>query len=256
MVVAQLVERSLLTPEIRGLNPAIFQIFVYCQLCWKDEKKEKRGREWPVFLKINCCYQDSWLALKPKAIFLRVTQVRSPVREKAFFFWKQEPSNRAKISEQRNDQNISFRNLRHHHHLRRRLRQKNFVSHEWKSWCKIRTYKFIPTFAEFRVVGQTSFHHVEAEVVARLDRRNALTSWAAQQLVQAERAFFLGRHLLRKVFITYFSFLWQNLEIDLLLISKGIWFGVSILFTFYWHIEINATIKREFVVSVTRVACF
>ena len=23
----------------------------YCQLYWKDENKEKRGREWPIFLK-------------------------------------------------------------------------------------------------------------------------------------------------------------------------------------------------------------
>ena len=54
VVVAQLVERSLLIPEVRGSNPVIgkiYWIFVYCQLYWKDENKEKRGREWPIFKK-------------------------------------------------------------------------------------------------------------------------------------------------------------------------------------------------------------
>ena len=52
MVVAQLVERLLPIPEVRGSNPVIGKIywtFVYCQLYWKDENKEKRGREWPIF---------------------------------------------------------------------------------------------------------------------------------------------------------------------------------------------------------------
>ena len=45
MVVAQLAERSLLTPEIRGLNPDIgnenFQMYI-CQLLFrKDKNKEK-----------------------------------------------------------------------------------------------------------------------------------------------------------------------------------------------------------------------
>ena len=50
--VAQLVERLLLIPEVRGSNPVIGKIywtFVYCQLYWKDKNKEKRGREWPIF---------------------------------------------------------------------------------------------------------------------------------------------------------------------------------------------------------------
>ena len=53
--VAQLVERSLPMPEVRGSTPVIGKIywtFVYCQLYWKDENKEKRGQEWPIFLKI------------------------------------------------------------------------------------------------------------------------------------------------------------------------------------------------------------
>ena len=52
VVVAQLLKRSLPIPEVHGSNPAIGKIywtFVYCQLYWKDENKEKRGREWPIF---------------------------------------------------------------------------------------------------------------------------------------------------------------------------------------------------------------
>ena len=54
VVVAQLVERSLPILEVRGSNPAIDKIYwtlVYSQLYWKDENKDKRGREWPIFLK-------------------------------------------------------------------------------------------------------------------------------------------------------------------------------------------------------------
>ena len=51
--VAQLVERSLPIPEVRGSNPVISKIywtFVYCQLCIEKTKiKKKRGREWPIF---------------------------------------------------------------------------------------------------------------------------------------------------------------------------------------------------------------
>ena len=45
VVVAQLVERSLPTPEVRGSNPVIGKKFYwtfYCQLYWEDEKKKKR----------------------------------------------------------------------------------------------------------------------------------------------------------------------------------------------------------------------
>ena len=34
VVVAQLVERSLPTPEVRGLNPVIGKIYLYDQLYW------------------------------------------------------------------------------------------------------------------------------------------------------------------------------------------------------------------------------
>ena len=56
VVVAQLVERSLPIPEDRGSNPVICKKIIYilnnCLLStvyWKDENKEKRGREWPIF---------------------------------------------------------------------------------------------------------------------------------------------------------------------------------------------------------------
>ena len=55
VVVAQLVEWSLPTREVGRSNPGIGKklswIFVYCQLYWKDENKEKRGVDWPIFQK-------------------------------------------------------------------------------------------------------------------------------------------------------------------------------------------------------------
>ena len=51
VVVAQLVERSLPTQEVRGLNPVIGKIYMYY---WKEKNKEKSCREWPkFFLKKN-----------------------------------------------------------------------------------------------------------------------------------------------------------------------------------------------------------
>ena len=46
VVVAQLVERSLPTQEVRGLNPVIGKIYMYY---WKEKNKEKSCREWPKF---------------------------------------------------------------------------------------------------------------------------------------------------------------------------------------------------------------
>ena len=57
MVVAQLVERLLPTPEICGSNPVIGKIYIEHLLSTilKFEKtkriKEKRGREWSIFKK-------------------------------------------------------------------------------------------------------------------------------------------------------------------------------------------------------------
>ena len=43
---AQLVERSVLTPEIRGSNPTLGKVlYTYCKL--------NRGQEWPIFKKIS-----------------------------------------------------------------------------------------------------------------------------------------------------------------------------------------------------------
>ena len=48
VVVTQLVERSLPTPEVHGSNPVIGKLlygtFVHCQLYWKDENKETEAR--------------------------------------------------------------------------------------------------------------------------------------------------------------------------------------------------------------------
>ena len=56
VVVAQLVERSLPIPEVRGSNPVIgkklLTIIVYCQLCIeKTKNKEKEAGNGPFFLK-------------------------------------------------------------------------------------------------------------------------------------------------------------------------------------------------------------
>ena len=62
--VAQLVERSLLIPEVRGLNPVIskylfiLNISLLSTVYWKDKNKEKRGRVWPIFIKN---YLDAWV---------------------------------------------------------------------------------------------------------------------------------------------------------------------------------------------------
>ena len=59
VVVAQLVERWLPIPEVRGSNPVIGKNLLISNICilstvyWKDKNKEKRGWEWPIFLKKN-----------------------------------------------------------------------------------------------------------------------------------------------------------------------------------------------------------
>ena len=65
--VAQLLERSLPIPEVRGSNQVIGKIywtFVYCQLCIEKTKiKKKRGREWPIFKKVMMMmigYLERW----------------------------------------------------------------------------------------------------------------------------------------------------------------------------------------------------
>ena len=57
MVVAQLVERLLSKPEIRGSNPVIGKNLFISNICllstvyWKDENKEKETGNGPFFLK-------------------------------------------------------------------------------------------------------------------------------------------------------------------------------------------------------------
>ena len=65
VVVAHLVERSLLTPEVRGLNPVIGKLllfgylFVYCQLYRKAEDKDDEAKEWPRITTVYFCLVDS-----------------------------------------------------------------------------------------------------------------------------------------------------------------------------------------------------
>ena len=55
VVVAQLVERSLPIPEVRGSNPVIGKILYISNICllsivyWKDENKEKEAGNGPFF---------------------------------------------------------------------------------------------------------------------------------------------------------------------------------------------------------------
>ena len=55
MVVAQLVKQLLTTPEDRSSNPVIGEVLKnnHYQLYWKDEIKEKRCHEWPIFKNIE-----------------------------------------------------------------------------------------------------------------------------------------------------------------------------------------------------------
>ena len=51
MVVAQLVERLLLTPEVRGSNPVIGKFYIehyFLSTVLKRRKYRKSGREWPI----------------------------------------------------------------------------------------------------------------------------------------------------------------------------------------------------------------
>ena len=68
VVVAQLVERSFPIPEVRGSNPVfgknLYWTFVCCQLCVEKTKIKKRGREWPIFLKVKTNLRTFWATLK------------------------------------------------------------------------------------------------------------------------------------------------------------------------------------------------
>ena len=65
MVVAQLVEWSLLTPEIHGLNPVNGKIYIVHWLLssvpieMTKKLYRKRGREWPILKK------EGWTGLEP-----------------------------------------------------------------------------------------------------------------------------------------------------------------------------------------------
>ena len=74
LVVAHMDERSLLTPEIRGLNPVIRKFYLLStvfNLCWNEEK---RGCEWPNLKQLNL-----WKSLfRSRRFFKRImTLVRS-----------------------------------------------------------------------------------------------------------------------------------------------------------------------------------
>ena len=58
MVVAQLVERFLLTAEVCGSNPVMGKIYVQFLLSTvlRRQNKEKRGREWPILKKIKSVF--------------------------------------------------------------------------------------------------------------------------------------------------------------------------------------------------------
>ena len=57
VVVAQLVERLLPIPEVRGSNPVIGKNLyrTFTVNCIEKTRKRKRGREWPIFKKNMVC---------------------------------------------------------------------------------------------------------------------------------------------------------------------------------------------------------
>ena len=68
---AQLIERSLPTPEVQGSRPVIGKFYLsnYCQLYWKDENKEKEAGKLSLLksrlqgsnLFLICRLQNAWL---------------------------------------------------------------------------------------------------------------------------------------------------------------------------------------------------
>ena len=66
VVVALLVDRSLPVPEIYGSNPVISKFYneIFTVNCGKDENKEKRGRDCPIFKGWKVLVQQRllWLA--------------------------------------------------------------------------------------------------------------------------------------------------------------------------------------------------
>ena len=73
VVVAQLVERLIATPEVCGLNPVISEIFIehlFAVNCI-EKTKIKRSREWPILKKqgyahIACPFVPSQVIIKLK----------------------------------------------------------------------------------------------------------------------------------------------------------------------------------------------
>ena len=71
VLVAQLEERSLPTPEIRSSNPVIGKLlngtFVFCQLvsCIERTKIKKKRPGWPIFFKKECGLQYKCEMLPP-----------------------------------------------------------------------------------------------------------------------------------------------------------------------------------------------
>ena len=78
VVVVQLVERSLPTPEVRGSNPVIGKIYieqlltVNCVLVEKTKIKQKRGREWPIFKNTGIATPESCDRQHTKKIWMQI----------------------------------------------------------------------------------------------------------------------------------------------------------------------------------------
>ena len=86
VVVAQLVERSLTIPEVRGSNPVIGKkiiLNIYCQLYWTDENKEKEADNGPFKnnrIRCSCRLRTCRRSLKRRLTNSRggTTDVKSP----------------------------------------------------------------------------------------------------------------------------------------------------------------------------------
>ena len=94
VVVVQLVERSLPTPEVRGSNPVIGKIYieqlltVNCVLVEKTKIKQKRGREWPIFKNTGIATPESCDRQHTKKIWMQI-DLNKQLKLKYTYYLKQ-----------------------------------------------------------------------------------------------------------------------------------------------------------------------
>ena len=129
VVVAQLVEQSLSTPEIYGLHPNISKLL--STNCIKEKTKiKKRHREWPIFkkiLQIRSSYERTKKCSPPKALRRihrwkadqqKNTKTRNLVFRGNRFVWMK----RRQRHSETNLQSVAFERVINHHQIRDNVR--------------------------------------------------------------------------------------------------------------------------------------